>query len=70
MKPATESPAAAAELRALAEAALQAKVAASASPAPPSPEQLAAELHELQIHHIELEMQNEELRRAQLELEA
>jgi two-component system cell cycle sensor histidine kinase/response regulator CckA len=35
----------------------------------PSPEQTRQALHELRVHQIELEMQNEELRRAQAELE-
>ena len=35
----------------------------------PVPENLAAALHELRVHQIELEMQNVELRRAQLEVE-
>jgi len=35
----------------------------------PSTDDLAAAVHELRVHQIELEMQNEELRRAQLELE-
>ncbi|MCX6233304.1 MAG: PAS domain S-box protein [Bacteroidetes bacterium] len=35
-----------------------------------SPEDVRQVLHELRVHQIELEMQNEELRRAQVELEA
>lgn len=35
-----------------------------------SPEEIRKTLHELRVHQIELEMQNEELRRAQVQLEA
>ena len=34
-----------------------------------TPEDAVALLHELEVHQIELELQNEELRRAQIELE-
>ncbi len=43
-----------------------AQAGAVTTPPPDDPEQL---LHELRVHQIELEMQNEELRRAQIELE-
>jgi two-component system, cell cycle sensor histidine kinase and response regulator CckA len=57
------------ELRQRAEAALADK-AGSASEAPAlSSEELQKLIHELQVHQIELEMQNEELRRAQVALE-
>ncbi len=54
------------ELRRRAETHLQ---KLSATPNDVSPEQVQHLLHELQVHQIELEMQNEELRRAQHELE-
>ena len=42
----------------------------AAADASPVPEDVAAVLHELRVHQIELEMQNEELRRAQLDVQA
>jgi two-component system cell cycle sensor histidine kinase/response regulator CckA len=48
------------------------ETAARATEAPTdlSPEELRRTLHELRVHQIELEMQNEELRRAQAEIDA
>src|SRR5665647_3138331 len=60
------APSAADELRRQAEERLD-RLSAAASPVP---EDIAAVVHELRVHQIELEMQNEELRRAQLELQA
>ena len=47
-----------------------AAAAAAASPSLPVPAELSAAVHELRVHQSELEMQNEELRHAQLELDA
>jgi two-component system, cell cycle sensor histidine kinase and response regulator CckA len=55
-------------LRRRAEAKL--KAAEAQTPARLSPEETQPVLHELQVHQIELELQNEELRRMQAELEA
>ncbi len=62
---------AAPSLRQRAEAALVEQAAQlPGNSATPSPEAMQQTLHELHVHQIELEMQNEELRRAQVELEA
>ena len=58
------------ELRRQAEERLAALSAQAAAVAAPAPDELAAAVHELRVHQIELEMQNEELRRAQLEADA
>ena len=59
------------DLRQRAEAAARQPAAQSPeSLAALSPEQIRQTLHELRVHQIELEMQNEELRRAQVELDA
>ena len=63
------APSAADELRRQAEERLDG-LSAAADAASPVPEDVAAVVHELRVHQIELEMQNEELRRAQLELQA
>lgn len=58
-------------LREQAELALRAMGDADAPPATVmSPEALQQTLHNLRVHQIELEMQNEELRRAQIDLDA
>lgn len=55
-------------LRRRAEASAQAD--ASANERTLAPEEMRQALHELRVHQIELEMQNEELRRAQMDLDA
>ena len=57
-------------LRERAEAAFASKCILPAEGEPLDPQKLKALLHELQVQQIELEVQNEELRRSQLELEA
>jgi PAS domain S-box-containing protein len=56
-------------LRQRAEAAIRANEIRSAQSEALSPEAMRIVLHELRVHQIELEMQNEELRRAQLGLD-
>jgi PAS domain S-box-containing protein len=61
----------AAALRRKAEALFQDSLGRAKDPAGPlSPEEALHTLHELQLYQIEMEMQNEELRLAQLELDA
>jgi PAS domain S-box-containing protein len=57
------------ELRQRAEAALAVKAGSASDVSTLSPENLKDIIHELQVHQIELEMQNDELRLAQLALE-
>ena len=58
-------------LRQLAEAQVQGSGAPGREPlAQGPPEQMRAVLQELQVHQVELELQNEELRRAQVDLDA
>jgi len=64
------APSAADELRRQAEERLDKLSADAADAASPVPEGVAAVVHALRVHQIELEMQNEEMRRAQLELQA
>jgi PAS domain S-box-containing protein len=57
------------KLRLLAEKALEEMPYANGDLSGYSPEDMASLIHELRVHQIELEMQNEELRRAQVDLE-
>ena len=71
MKPLKDRPGNAAKLRQQAEKALLAKDAALPETLKAlSPEEIRKELHDLRVHQIELEMQNDELRRLQAELES
>src|SRR5210317_801078 len=58
------------DLRKRAEKALQKRPPDNFDLAKLSKEEMHSLIHELQVHQIELEMQNDELRRAQLDLEA
>jgi two-component system, cell cycle sensor histidine kinase and response regulator CckA len=63
-------PDAAAELRRRAEARVEEEgTGVPSEPGAPSPEEVQRTLHDLRVHQIELEMQNEELRRSRAELE-
>ena len=66
-KPVESTPAQSTDLRRQAEETLRQQNRDWGSVAPEDSRNM---LHELEVHQIELEMQNEELRRAQLELEA
>jgi PAS domain S-box-containing protein len=68
MAPIGKPPGKASDLRKQAEVLARGKAAASATALLLEPEATQA-LHELQVHRIELELRNEELRRAQLELD-
>jgi PAS domain S-box-containing protein len=57
------------DIRQRAEEKLKEAAAGSAYPSEAPPESMASLIHELQVHQIELEMQNDELRRVQRELE-
>ena len=70
MMPTNNPRATASELRTQAEAALRAKSAAQPDDLEAmSPHATRAMLHELQVHQIELELQNEELRRTEAALD-
>ena len=57
------------ELRRRAEEKLKAATSGSEDLSGVSPDKMANLIHELQVHQIELKMQNDELRRIQVELE-
>ena len=58
------------KLRQRAETTFRDNIARSPEYEAATPEETQRLLHELRVHQIELEMQNEELRRAQVELDA
>jgi PAS domain S-box len=69
MKKRDNTPADAAELRARAEGRVKERPRRSETRGPPTTEDLQRLVHELQVHQIELELQNEELQGARAELE-
>ena len=70
MSPAAGASAAPARARSLRQEAERRFAARGSSRREPTPEETRALLHELEVHQIELEMQNEELRRTREELDA